>query len=136
MTGGGFPAVQEPFVHAPKVSGAEWDLQFIHQAGHEGQLLRGTDRTADAHGVIRGGLAPGGDIFQRLGEVKILQRVVKYHLETGPRKFLHPGRGQRDGRLDEVVFQRGVIPPIGGDGTDFAGHGFPSSCFSYFRLTR
>ncbi|OPZ97173.1 MAG: hypothetical protein BWY71_01698 [Planctomycetes bacterium ADurb.Bin412] len=78
----GFPAVYEPFVHPPEMGVLQVQAQFVHQPGHQGQLLGRPDRPADPHRVIRGGLLPGGDVFEGFRQVEILQGVVEPDLEA------------------------------------------------------
>jgi hypothetical protein len=67
-------------------------------------------------------LFPGSDVFQGLGEIKLFERVVHDHLEPRPGKLEHLLRREGGGVADDFRVERGVIPPIGGDGTEFAWH--------------
>ena len=52
-----------------------------------------------------------------------LEYVVENYFEAGPREPEHLLRREARGGLDDVVVERGVIPPVGGDGAEFAWHG-------------
>ena len=69
--------------------GLHVEVQIVHQARHQRQLLGRANGAADANRVVGGGLFPGGDVFQRLGEVKLFERVEEHDLEAGPRKLEH-----------------------------------------------
>ncbi len=111
-----------PLVHTPKMAGAHIEAQRVNEARDKRQLLRGADGAADAHGIVGRGLPPCFDVLQRLGQVKILQRVVHFHGEAGAREAFHLARRQLGGVADNVVVERGVVPPVGGDGAELAGH--------------
>ena len=55
-----FAAVDEPFVHAPKMCVTQIKLQFVDEARNQRQLLRRPDRAADP------GRCSGVDCFQAL----------------------------------------------------------------------
>ena len=77
-------------------------------------------------GIIGRGLLPGVRCIRAPRPVKFLERVVDHDSESRPRKFQHRfGREARRGG-DDLVVERRVIPPIGGDGTEFAWHRFKS----------
>src|SRR6185503_8509859 len=48
----------EPFVHAPEVSGAEVEVEFVDEARDQRQLFGWPDGTADADRIVLGGLLP------------------------------------------------------------------------------
>src|SRR5437870_4660594 len=103
--------------------GADVESQIIHQPCDERQLLRWPNRSADAGRVVMRRLFPRVDVFERFREIKFLERIVKQDFESWPRKLEHFFRCQARGSLNDFLVERGVIPPIGSDGAEFA-HGF------------
>ena len=133
MRGRHFLSVYQPLVHAPEVRMLQRHAEIIHEPRDERELLGRTDGAAKADGIVRRGLPPRADVFERLGEIKFLQRVVEHDAEARAREFQHRLRGEPCGVGDEIVFERGVIPPVGRDGTELAWHGrrktrLPSDC--------
>ena len=59
----------------------EIEVQFVHQTGHQGQLFRGTDGAAYADRFIRGGLLPGLNVLQGLGQLELFKRSVENDLK-------------------------------------------------------
>ena len=102
--------------------GAHVEAEGVDDARHERKLFSRANGAADANGVVGRTLAPGINVFERLGEVEIFERVVENNLEAGSRKFRELLRSERGGGADEGVIKRGVVPPVGGDGGEFAGH--------------
>ncbi len=96
--------------------------ELVHEARDERELLGRADRAADAHGIVRGALLPRGDVFERFGEIEILERVVEDDPEAGAGELLDIARREAGDFVDEVLFEGGVVPPIGGDGAEFARH--------------
>lgn len=119
-----FFAIEKPFVHAPEMRGMKFQAEGVDHARDEGELFRRPNRTTDANGIVGRGLFPSGNIFERFGTIKILQRVVENNFETGARELEKFFRRELGGFSDDVVVERGVIPPIRSDGTEFAGHKF------------
>jgi hypothetical protein len=64
------------------------------------------------------------DVFEGLGEVEILEGVIHHDLEAGARELAQVALGEPRGVVDEVEVEGGVVPPIGGDVTEFARHGW------------
>ncbi len=58
---------------------------LIHEASDKWQLLRRADRPADADGIVRRRLLPRGDVFERLGQIEIFQRIVEHDAKARPR---------------------------------------------------
>src|ERR1035438_9102519 len=115
-------AVEIPFVHAPEMPGANLQVEVVHEARHQRELFRRPNRSTDAYRVVGRGLLPGGDVFERLSQIKLFERVVEHDLEAGPRQLEHLLGRQGSGVTDDGVVERGVIPPIGSYGTEFAWH--------------
>ena len=109
-----------PFVHAPEVAAFERNTEFGDEAGDEGELFGGADGTADARGVVVGGLLPGVDVFESLGEVEVLEGVVHDDFEAGAGELAEVSLSEAGGVVDEVGIEGGVIPPVGGDVAEFA----------------
>ena len=109
-----------PFVHAPEVAAFERDAEFGDEAGHEGELFGGADGAADAGGVVVGGLLPGVDVFEGLGEVEVLEGVVHDDFEAWAGELAKVALGEAGSVVDEVGIESGVIPPVGGDVAEFA----------------
>ena len=84
MTDGHLAAVFMPLVHAPEMGVPQIETEFVHEPRHERQLLRRPDWSADADRIVGSRLPPGRDVFERLGEVEILERVVEDDLKPGP----------------------------------------------------
>ena len=80
-------AVLDPFVHAPEMACFSVESERVDDAGDQRQLLGRADRAADAGGVVGRRLLPGVDVFERLGEVKIFERVVEVDGEARARKL-------------------------------------------------
>ena len=76
-------AVNHPLVHTPEVAVAEVEADGVDDLRHDGQLLGGADRAADAGGAVRRGLLPRLDVFERLGGVELLDGFVERDLEAG-----------------------------------------------------
>src|SRR4029078_12284771 len=74
----------EPLVHAPEMTAPYVELERIDQSRDQWQLLGRPDRPADADRRIVSALPPRLDVFERLGEVEVLERVVQDDLEPGP----------------------------------------------------
>ena len=121
-------AVEQPLVHAPEMAGAHVEPEFIDEPRDERELLGRADGAADAGGIVVGALPPRVHVFERLGEVEIGERVVHHHAESGARKAGEIARGEARGFVDEVGWETGVVPPIGGDGAGFVGHGESAQC--------
>ncbi|OQB33598.1 MAG: hypothetical protein BWY09_02755 [Candidatus Hydrogenedentes bacterium ADurb.Bin179] len=88
-------AVLYPFVHTPElcVQRSEVEVEGVYQSCDQWQLFRRADGTANACRVVRGGCAPGFNVLQGLGKIKIFQRFMKNNLET------------RSGQLGQVFFR-------------------------------
>ena len=112
-----------PFVHAPEVGMLQAEAEFVDQAGDEWKLFGRADRAADADGVVGRGLLPGGDILQGFGEIEVLEGVVHHHLEARTRELAQVAFGELRRVVDERGVERGVVPPVGRDVAEFAGHG-------------
>ena len=84
-----FVAIEKPFIHAPEMGGFEVRAEIIDEARDEGELFGRADRAANAGGVIGSGLFPGGDVFERFGEIEILEGVVHDDLEAGAGELQH-----------------------------------------------
>src|SRR4051812_44510366 len=113
--GNGF-VVFEPFVHAPEVGGFEIEFEFIDEAGNEGELFGGTDWAADAGWIVGRRGAPGVNVFEGFGEVEVFEGIVENNLEAGAGKLEEIVGGEFGDVTEEVVFEGGVVPPVGGDG--------------------
>src|ERR1035438_2317636 len=122
MRGRRLSAIEIPFVHAPEMPRPDIKGEVVHETRHQRELFRRPNRPADAYRVVGRGLLPGGDVFERLGQVKLFERVVEHDLEAGPRQLEHLLGRQGSGVTDDGVVERGVIPPIGGYGTEFTWH--------------
>ncbi len=113
----------DPFVHAPEMGLADVQVQLVDQPGHQRQLLGRADRTADAGRIVVGRAAPGVDIFQRLGQIEIFERVVHHHAEAGPAQARQVLGRQPGGVVENLGVQRRVVPPAGGNLADRSAHG-------------
>ena len=111
-----------PFVHAPEVGVLQVEAELVDQAGDEGELFGRTDRAADTDGVVGRSLLPGGDVFQGFGEIEVLEGVIHHHLEARSRELAQVPLRELRGVIDERGVERGVVPPVGGDVAEFAGH--------------
>ena len=58
------------------------------------------------------GLSPGGDVFERLGQVEVFERVVEPNCEAGPRQAGQIVGRQSGGVVQDFAIERRVIPPI------------------------
>ena len=105
----------DPFVHAPEMGLADVQVQLVDQPGHQRQLLGRADRTADAGRIVVGRAAPGVDVFQRLGQIEIFERVVHHHAEAGPAQARQVRGRQPGGVVENLGVQRRVVPPAGGN---------------------
>ena len=105
----------EPFVHPPEMCRAHVEPQRVDDARDERQLLGGTDRPADADRVVIRALAPRLDVFERLGEVELLERVVQDDAEAGAREPREIVRCQPGRLVDRPGIERRVVPPVGRD---------------------
>ena len=56
-----------------------------------------------------------------MGEV--FEGVIHHHLETRSRQLAQVALRELRGVVDEPGVERGVVPPVGGDVAEFAGHG-------------
>ena len=121
MGGGCLLAVDDPFVHAPEVAGADVEAECVDDAGDQWQLLGGSNGSANADGVVVGALFPGGDVFEGFGEVEFFEGVVEGDFETGAREALHFLRGEGRGVGHQFRVERGVIPPIRGNARNRTG---------------
>ena len=113
----------KPLIHAPEMRRTNVYPEVVYNARDQRELLGRSDRPTNAHWIIFGGLAPGIDIFQRFGQVKILERLVKNNVEPGTGQLEHRFRGQRRGRSENLLIESCVIPPIWSDGTASSRHG-------------
>ena len=118
-----FFAVEKPFVHAPEMGGFQREPEFVHDPRNERELFRGSDRAANADWIIGRRLPPGRDVFERFGEIEIFQRIIENDLESVPGKSRHRRRRKAGSFFDQRVVERGVVPPIRGNSTEFSGHG-------------
>ena len=111
MRRGHFPAVDDPFIHAPEVRVLQRHVQRIDETRHERKLLGRADGSADAHGNVCRRLLPRGDVLERFGKVELLERVVEHDAEPGPGQLPHVF-GREPGRIrEEVMVERRVVPP-------------------------
>ena len=80
-------AVLDPLVHAPEVGVALRQVQSdgVDDPRDQRQLLGRPDRSADAGRIVGRALPPGFDVFERLGEIELLERVVEVNGEARPR---------------------------------------------------
>src|SRR5262245_59470629 len=76
MIGRDGPAIFDPLIHAPKMCVAQFYVERVHDAGHQRQLLRRADGSANTDGIIRRRLLPNAYVFERLGAIKLFERVV------------------------------------------------------------
>ena len=123
MGGGRLLAVDDPFVHAPEVAGADVEAECVDDAGDQWQLLGGSNGSADTDGVVVGALFPGGDVFEGFGQIEIFEGVVEVDFETGAREALHFLRGEGRGVGHQFRVKRGIIPPIRGNARNRTGRG-------------
>lgn len=89
---------------------------------HERELFRRPDRAADPDRVVVRALTPGMHVFERLGKIELLERVVHDDGETRARQPDEIARSQPGDFVDQVGIERGVVPPVGGNGTEFSRH--------------
>src|SRR5688572_20736790 len=101
---------------------ADVEPQRVDDARHERQLLGGTDWPADADGVVVRALAPRAYVFERLGEVELLERVVQDDAEAGTGEAREIARRQPGRLVDQGGVEGRVVPPVGRDRTEFARH--------------
>src|SRR5262249_15521395 len=90
-------------------------VQLVDQPGHQRQLLRRTNRSANTRGPLGRRLPPRGDVLQRLGEVKLLDRVVKADGEAFARQSSQVGGRKPSCVVQNLAVQRRVVPPVGRD---------------------
>src|SRR4051794_40313276 len=102
MTYGHLFALQDPFVHTPEMSRFNVKAEGIDNARDQRELFSGSDWTADAHWVVVGALAPGIHIFERLGKVEFLERIVEDHLKPGTREAFEIARFELSDSVDQV----------------------------------
>src|SRR2546421_8652013 len=105
-------ALLDPFVHAPEMGVVELELERINDARDQRQLLRWTDRAADPGRLAGRGLLPSFNIFQRLREVKVLERLVIVNRETATREFEQAFLGQLRSVFQNLRIEGRVIPPL------------------------
>src|SRR5262249_51360209 len=122
MRYGSLSFTHEPFIHSPEMRRADVDFEIIYQAGHQWQLLRRANRTANPSGIIGCRLLPGIDIFERLRHIELFQSVIENHFKPRSRELQHFTRRKGSRRGKYFIIERGVIPPVRGDGAEFAGH--------------
>ena len=122
MRNGRLPAVDEPLVHAPEMAAADVQAEGVDDPGHQRELLGGTDRTADADGIIVAALPPGVNVLKRLGKVEVLQRVIQDDLEAGPGELGQVAAVIRASGFDDLGVKGCIIPPIRCDGAECSGH--------------
>ena len=91
------------------------ELQLVDQPGDERQLLGRADRAADAGRVVGRRLPPGRDVFQRLGQIEIFERVVELDGEAWPGQPEQIVGRQPRGVVQDRRIERRVIPPIRGN---------------------
>src|SRR6516162_1284227 len=116
------PAILEPLVHSPEMARAHVQSQVIDQSRDQRQLLCRPDRSANAHRIIRRGLFPCTDVLQRLSQVELLVYIEHHHLEARPRQPKHLLRRQGGGVTHQLAVERGVIPPVRSNRTQFSWH--------------
>ena len=118
-------AVDHPLIHPPEMGVVllEIDPEGVDHLRHNGELLSRPDWSADASWIVRRALPPGVDVFQRLGGVELLHRVIEVDCKTGAREALEFLLIDPRGIGEEFGFECRVIPPGGSEFTDWSWHG-------------
>jgi len=107
--------IDGPFIHAPEMRVAQVELQLVDHPRHQGELLGRPNRPTDPRRAAFTGLIPRRNIFQRLSQVKILQRVVKPDLEARASELQQVIHSQARCVIQDGAVEGGVVPPLGGD---------------------
>ncbi len=113
----GFPAVYEPFVHTPEMRVLEVQAHGVDYPRDQRKLLGRAYRPADADRIVRRRPLPCLDIFQSFSTVKLFQCVIKDDLEARSGQSEHILSGQLCRRIEYLLIERSVIPPIRRDFT-------------------
>ena len=117
--------IDHPLVHPPEMGIVlfEVDPEGVDHLRHDGELLSRPDWSTDASWVVRRALPPSVYIFQRLGGVKFLHRVVEMDFKARAREALEFLLIDSRSIGEEFRFECRVIPPGGGEFADWSWHG-------------
>ena len=98
----------------------------------ERQLLGRADRPADADRIVVGALPPRVDVFERLGEVELFERVVEDDLEARAGTGAQIARREPGGFVDQIGDRASCSPTSpGAIALEFTGHRSSDSFVAY-----